>query len=453
MHKKLHLSPPQILSLGFAGLIALGTLLLLLPISHKDGKGLSLLDTIFTAASAVCVTGLSVVDNGSHFSLFGQLVILALIQIGGLGFMTFTAIIFIIIRKRISLRDRLLLSEQYNNYGLQGLVRLTLNIVVVTIVIEFLGAVILSTAFIPQFGVAKGIYYSVFHSVSAFCNAGIDVFGQNSSLIPFSGNYLVCLTIGALVILGGLGFIVLTDLLSMRRFSKLTLHTKAVLITTGALLLIGFVCFYLLERNNINTLGDPTLTKGQSLMGAFFQSLTTRTAGFAALPQNHMRTSSKFLSVILMFIGASPASTGGGIKTVTALMMVLLVYRIIAKKHDVNFLQKRFSDELVFKAAAVFLISLMMLVFAALLVTVFEENNPAMQGYGFIDILVESTSAFGTVGLSTGITPLLTPASKSVLIITMFAGRIGPLTLSFTLGSKHPGGSSIKYPEDRVLIG
>lgn len=450
--KTKHLSPPQIIVLGFLVVIVIGAFLLSLPISTADGERMPLVDSFFTSASAVCVTGLAVYDTGAHFSLFGQLIIMLLIQIGGLGFMTLAATVFLIMRKRITLRDRLIMQEQYNQSQLQGLVRMTLYILALTLSIEFIGAVLLAIRFVPVYGAGKGIFYSVFHSISAFCNAGFDILGMGSSFIPFNGDPLVIFTVSGLIILGGLGFIVLMDIIKLRRFSKFSVHAKTVLLCTGVLLLAGFILFYVAEISNPKTLGG--MPAGKGIMNAFFQSVTLRTAGFDSIGVSDMYESSKFMSVIFMFIGASPASTGGGIKTTTMFLLIMLVYSTVMNREEITIYKHRIAHQLVIKAIVVVTISLFVVILSATLLSVFEQGNPLTASYDFVDMLFESTSAFGTVGLSCGMTGDLTSASKILLMITMFIGRIGPLTLTIALGRhSSPQKSSVKYPEGRIIIG
>ena len=435
------LSPPQIIALGFLAVIFIGGILLSLPVSSADGESLPFENALFTATSAVCVTGLVVYDTGAVYSVFGQIVIMLLIQIGGLGFMTLAATLFLIVRKRITLRDRLIMQEQYNQFQLQGLVKMTLHILALTLAIELIGAIMLAVSFIPMYGWGRGIYFSIFHSVSAFCNAGFDILGLGASLVPVNSEPIIILTISVLIILGGLGFGVLVDILKVRRFSKFSLHTKVVLVCTGLLLLSGFLLFYVAEIGNSKTLGG--MSAGDGVMNAFFHSVTLRTAGYDSIGAGNLHDSSKILSVIFMFIGASPASTGGGIKTTTMFLLIMLVYTIVMNK-----------DEVVLKAIAIVIISLFVVLLSSVLLSIFEQDNPNTASYDYVDMLFESASAFGTVGVSTGMTGSLTLPSKILLMITMFIGRIGPLTLTIAL-SRHssPQKSSVKYPEGRIIIG
>ena len=427
------LSPPQIIALGFLAVIFIGGILLSLPVSSADGESLPFENALFTATSAVCVTGLVVYDTGAVYSVFGQIVIMLLIQIGGLGFMTLAATLFLIVRKRITLRDRLIMQEQYNQFQLQGLVKMTLHILALTLAIELIGAIMLAVSFIPMYGWGRGIYFSIFHSVSAFCNAGFDILGLGASLVPVNSEPIIILTISVLIILGGLGFGVLV-------------------VCTGLLLLSGFLLFYVAEIGNSKTLGG--MSAGDGVMNAFFHSVTLRTAGYDSIGAGNLHDSSKILSVIFMFIGASPASTGGGIKTTTMFLLIMLVYTIVMNKDEVVAYKHRIPHQLVLKAIAIVIISLFVVLLSSVLLSIFEQDNPNTASYDYVDMLFESASAFGTVGVSTGMTGSLTLPSKILLMITMFIGRIGPLTLTIAL-SRHssPQKSSVKYPEGRIIIG
>ena len=321
------MEPTQIMVMGFALVILIGAILLNLPISTKNGENIGFLDALFTSTSAVCVTGLVAVDTSTYWSSFGQLIIITLIQIGGLGFMTVTTLFALIIKKRINLRERLLIQESLNQIDLSGLVKLTRYILLTTFLIEGTGALILSTVFIPQFGLYKGIWYSIFHAISAFCNAGFDlmgvVSGPFSSLTSYVNNFTISITISLLIILGGIGYPVILDVIKNKKLSKLNLHSKIVIFSTVTLILFGMVFIFALEFNNPETLGN--LSFGGKILASFFQSVTLRTAGFNTIDLGLMRECSIFLMIILMFIGASPASTGGGIKTTTIATLVLTV--------------------------------------------------------------------------------------------------------------------------------
>ncbi len=448
--KKFSKHPARILVTGFVSVIVFGALLLSLPIATKSGTSIGLLDAFFTASTSVCITGLVVVDTGTTFSLFGQIIILILIQIGALGFMTLASLGYMIIRKRITLSERLIIKESLNQYSYAGLVALVRRVLMLTFIMEGTGAVILSTRFIPVFGWVKGIYFSIFHAVSAFCNAGIDLMGNFQSLSMFKDDVVFNFTIMALIVVGGLGFVVITDIYRKRSFSKLNLHSKAVLSMTALLIILGTLIFYIFESSNPNTLGSEGSTVGSNLMGALFQSVTTRTAGFNMVDQSALSNVSKLLCFALMFIGTSPASTGGGIKTTTAFVLFKSTITAFSGSKEVNAFGRRIAPDIVFRALAIVILSIFVVFLSCLLIFAIESGN----GKSFDSIIFEVISAFGTVGLSEGITPTLMPLSKIVIMITMFVGRLGPLTLIVAMAIQSQKSSKkIHYPEDRLLVG
>jgi len=395
-----------------------------------------------------------VVDTGTFFNVFGQLIILILIQIGGLGFMTMATFVFLILGKRITLRERLVLQEALNEFGLSGLVKLTRNILLTTFVIEAVGAALLSTRLIPAYGFVKGLYFSFFQSISTFCNAGFDLIGEFRSFTPFANDVVVNFTLMGLIVLGGLGFSVILDVYRKRNFKKLSLHSKTVLVVTGILILIGFCFFLVVESGNPKTIGDPKLTVPGKLMAALFQSITPRTAGINTIDINSLTSASKFMTVILMFIGASPASTGGGIKTTTMSIVLLMVISVIRGREDVDIFGKRIPSHIGGRALAITMVGFGLLVMITMVLSLAEAAQPDKGLFNFINILFEVASAFGTVGLTTGITPYLTPVSKFFLILTMFAGRVGPLTLALALAHRQSKNRAhIKYPEDKIMVG
>lgn len=435
-------TPYQILVIGFASLILFGAFLLMTPAATLDGKGLSFIDALFTATSAVCVTGLVVVDTGRHFTLFGQLVIILLIQFGGLGIMTLTTLVAIVLRKRINLRERLIMQEALNQITVSGVVRLTLYLFKITLLIEAIGGTILAIRWYHDFGLI-GIYYGYWHAISAFCNAGFDLFGEFRSLTSYVDDATVTLTVSTLIILGGIGFAVISDIWEHRKFSCLSLHSKIVLLTTLVLISVGAVVIYILEQNNPDTLGQLSL-EGK-ILGSYFQSVTPRTAGFNTIDIGKINCATAFFMILLMFIGASPASTGGGIKTSTFAIVVMALWSIVRGKDEVVVFDKYIPRKTIYKAFSIMTLSAVLVISVTLFLAV-TESLP------FLNLLFETTSAFGTVGLSTGITSLLTPYGKSVIILTMFAGRVGPLTLAMALAfktSKH----LVRYPEGKIIIG
>ncbi|EYE89438.1 V-type sodium ATP synthase subunit J [Fervidicella metallireducens AeB] len=440
-----NLQPVQILAIGFATVILMGAILLKLPIATRQGISTPFLDCLFTATSAVCVTGLAVVDTGTYWSTFGQIVIMLLIQIGGLGFMTFASFFAVLLGKKISLKERLVMQEAYNSFNIQGMVKLMFYVIGITFSIEGVGAVLLATQFIPEYGLKKGIYYSIFHAVSAFCNAGFDLIGDFRSLTPYVDNTVITLTIGGLIVVGGLGFIVITELINTRTLKRLTLHTKVVLLTTGFLILAGTILFFIFEYNNPKTMGGLGL-KGK-ILASLFASITPRTAGFNTIPLDTMTNSGKFLTIILMFIGASPGSTGGGIKTTTAMLIFLTVIAVIHGREDTELFKKRFGKNLVYKAFSIVTISMTLITAVVMILSVTEAATP-------IEIVYEAVSAFGTVGLTLGLTTRLTTIGKIIIVFTMYIGRVGPLTFALAIAHRQLNAkNSIRYPEDKIIVG
>lgn len=447
-HKRLaflfrRLTPPQVLVLGFLALITAGAFILSLPVASREGRSLGFLDALFTATSAVCVTGLVVVDTYDQFSFFGQVVILFLIQSGGLGIMTVSTLIALLLGWRISLRGRLLIQEAMNQFTLEGMVRLVRQVIALTVAVEGTGALLLSLRFIRDFGLVKGIYYGIFHAVSGFCNAGFDLFGGFRSLTAYRDDPLVNFTMMGLIITGGLGFSVLRELVSCHRFGKLSLHTKLVLSMTGILILLGIIVILGFEYTNYSTMGDMGF--GQKLLSAAFQAVTPRTAGFNTLPIGNMRVPTLLFLIALMFIGASPASTGGGIKTSTFGVLLVAVWSVIRGREDVEIFERRIPHRAVYRALAVAMVSLTLVVLTAMVLSLTE-------GRQLIDVFFEATSAFGTVGLSTGITPYLSPLGRIMVIFTMFVGRVGPLTIATAIAQKQAA-SVVRFPEERILVG
>ncbi|UED73530.1 TrkH family potassium uptake protein [Brevibacillus sp. DP1.3A] len=441
---KLHLDPPKTLVLGFALIIFLGALLLTLPVSTVDGLGLYWLDALFTATSATCVTGLVVVDTGTTFTTFGQLVILSLIQIGGLGFMTFATFFALIMRKKISLRERLILQESLNQISIEGVVRLAKMILIFTAVTEFIGGVLLSIRFAFDFPLSKAIYFGFFHAISNFNNAGFDLMGDFASLTAYVDDLLVNLVVCLMIILGGIGFIVVSELYDYRQTRRLSLHTKVVLATTGLLITAGTVLIFILEYNNPKTL-QPLSMMGK-VLGSLYQSVTPRTAGSNTLNIGDMYQSSLFLIIILMFIGASPGSTGGGIKTTTFATLIGAVIAQIKGKEDVIFFRQRILPHMVYKSLTLTMIALSIVLVMTMVLSITETTAR------FEMILFEVTSAFATTGLSMGLTPHLTPIGKTLIILTMFAGRLGPLTIAFALAQRKQK-EYFRYPKGKITIG
>ena len=447
-NKRFHkgISPIRILPLGFLCVALLGALLLMLPIA-SHGDPLSFFDALFTATSASCVTGLVVVDTGTHFTLFGQIVILVLIQLGGLGFMTAATLLFRATRKRISRRSRMTLAESFGEDRLQGVIRLCMSAVKYTFIIEGCGAALLCLRFVPDFGL-RGIWMGIFHSVSAFCNAGFDLMGNFASLTRYVGDPLVNFTIMALIITGGLGFSVIVELREHKRFPKLSMHAKLVLTATGVLLMSGMVLFLLFEAGNPATMGG--LTPPQKLLAALFQSVTCRTAGFNTIPQETLTDASKFLSSILMIIGGGPAGTAGGIKVTSVAVLLLTAHACIRNHRDTEVFGRRLSAISVRRALCLALIAILVL-FAALIGITFAEQH-AHANLSFLDFFFEATSALGTVGLTAGLTAAASTFTRAILCALMYLGRAGIMTIALAIGGRTEE-PAIRYPEGNILIG
>ena len=436
------LSTYQILVLGFAGIILGGALLLMTPLASRDGSNLGFIDALFTATSAVCVTGLVVVDTGTYFSVFGQMVVLALIQVGGLGVMTVATLVAVLSGKKINLKERLLIQEATNQLDLAGVVRLTLYIIRATLFIELLGGTILAVRWFQDFG-TQGIYFGYWHAVSAFCNAGFDLFGEFRSITGYVNDFTVNSAIAALIVVGGIGFPVVADLWNCRQSHRFSLHTKIVLMTTLVLIILGACLIFVAEYSNDKTLGALPL-EGKVLASGF-QSITTRTAGYNTLDIGALREGTLFAMVFLMFIGASPSSMGGGVKTTTAAILFISLVGSITGKKDPQAFERQIPQHTVYKAFTIVTISVMLISLVTLAMS-FTEKVP------LFSLLFEVTSAFGTVGLSTGITPKLSDCGKALITLTMFAGRVGTLTLLMALALR-PRKERLKYPEGKIIIG
>lgn len=443
-------NPARVIVVSFALLILLGTLLLMLPIATRSGRSMPFLESLFTATSATCVTGLIVQDTFLYFSLFGQVIILFLIQLGGLGLVTFATFFNIAIRKRIGLKSLYLAQESVSSDSMSDIGYLLKMIFTITFVFELIGALILMTVFIPQLGGA-GAFTSIFLAVSAYCNAGFDILGfggQYSSLMNYTDNPIVLITIMGLIICGGLGFIVWQDIYHFRRRRHLTLHTKIVLISTAFLVVIGAVLLGACEWNNNLTLGQ--MGTGEKILNSFFMSVTSRTAGFNSVPMEHTFGITKLLTVILMFIGAAPGSTGGGIKVTTTFVLLMTVVCVMRGKDETIIGKKKVDKSVIYKSLAVF--SIAALVVIASTATIFFTSHAGGLTFSEIDALFESVSAFGTVGLTTGVTQFANTASRIILILTMFIGRVGPVSLALSLALR-PINKSTIMPEAKIMVG
>ena len=446
LYRRQDFSPLPVIASGFAALILLGSVLLSLPVASAQAQPVSWYDALFTSTSAVCVTGLVVRDTGTAYSVFGHAVLLVLIQMGGLGFMTFATLVFRLMGRGITLRDRMIMQDSMNEDMLGGVVKLVQWVVASTFCVELTGALLFSIRMIPRYGVAKGIFFSIFHSVSAFCNAGFDLFGGGSSLTGFSEDALIQLSAIALVVIGGLGFGVLNDLLTRKSFRRFRLHTKLALVSYFSLMLISFVMVLTLEWSNPATLGPMPV--GQKLLNAFFQSITLRTAGFNTYDQQAQRDATKLICCLMMLIGAAPASTGGGIKVTTAAIVILTARMVARGETCIRVFGRRIDVSLIHRALAIVFIA-MALVFVDVFALSLMQPDAA-----FLDLLYECASAMGTVGISAIGTASLNGFSRFLIILTMFAGRVGPLTLALLISRRQNHARElINYPEEHVMIG
>lgn len=443
-NKLMSFSPVQILAIGFAVVILTGTFLLKLPIAAQDGISTPFIDCLFTSTSAVCVTGLVTLDTGTHWTYFGKTMIIILIQIGGLGFMTFATLISLVIGKRITLKERLVMQEAMNSFSIQGIVKMAKLVLIFTFSVEAIGALIMSITFIPEFGLLKGTYYSIFHSISAFCNAGFDLIGNFRSLTPYADNPIIILTIAFLIIFGGLGFSVWYELYNYRKTKKLSLHSKVVLTVTAILVIGGSIFMFLFEFNNPGTIKNMSVNG--KVLSSFFAAVTPRTAGYNSISTSDMTGAGRFLTVILMFIGGSPGSTAGGIKTATIGLLIMTVVSVIKGRDDTEIFERRVGKDLIYRAMAITMISFALVLIVTMILSITEV------GASLEYIIYEATSAFGTVGLTLGFTTKLTYIGKILISFTMYCGRVGPMTIALAL-AKNSSKNSIRYPEDRILVG
>ncbi len=437
------------LALSIAGLVLAGAILLWLPVSATQGRSTSFLDALFTATSAVCVTGLIVQDTPNHFSWFGHVVILLLIQVGGLGYMTVSTVLAAALGRSVTLQERLTLQEGLNVQGLDGLLRFALTVLKLTLVVELTGAAVLAARWWGEMGAGPAAWYGLFHSVSAFNNAGFALWSD--SLVRFRGDVTVNLVVTTLIIAGGLGFFVITELAQRHRRVRLSVHTRLVLLATAVLLVGGTLAIHALEAGNPRTLGG--LPWREQWLAAWFQSVTPRTAGFNTIDYGAMTGPTLFLTMALMFIGASPGSTGGGVKTTTFTITVAALWATVRGDDEPHVFGRRLSADLVARAFFVSLIAFLALNAVAGVVLLTEQRD-------LMRTLFEATSAFGTVGLSMGeggapvsLSAFFTPAGKLLMILMMFVGRLGPLTLAFAVARRATVEPRLRYPEGKVLIG
>ncbi len=452
MHKpKMGIKPINVLPLSFIVVILTGALLLMLPISSRDGSSLPFLSALFTSTSATCVTGLIVADTGTYFSLFGQIVVILLIQIGGLGIMTLSMILFSFTGRKVSLHDRMSMAEGLGESRLQGVVRLTRGALLVTVITEVTGAILLAFRFIPQFGVAKGIWYSIFHSISAFCNAGFDLLGGYRSMTVYDKDPYVLLIIMALIVAGGLGFGVILNIRNTRDPRRLRLHSKMVLTGTVFLILSGALLFLWIEYDNPKTIGGMNLF--DKIVNAMFQSVTLRTAGFNSIDQLAMHDASKGVGILLMLVGGGPAGTAGGLKITTVFTLLLAARAYLRGKFETEAFGRTIPLEQTRRALTITLLGGLFLLMMATMLSFSEQDMPA-GSLGLLNQLYEATSAFCTVGVSTGVSGAGSAVTRVILILLMYAGRVGLITVALSLvestSRKEP---VLHYPQEDILIG
>lgn len=440
-------TPARMICLSFLVVILSGTVLLMLPFASKSGQFTNLIDAFFTATSATCVTGLVVFDTFSKWTIFGQLIILILIQIGGLGLITMTTFFNVAIGRKLGFRSMQLAQESVNSTSIADIKKLVKFVVVVSLTVEFIGAAVLSTAFLPVYG-RDGIWVSIFVAISSFCNAGFDILGRETpfiSLMNYSGNYTVLITVMALIIIGGLGFIVWSDLYEYRKTKKLMLHTKIVLIVTVILIVVGAVLTFVFEFNNPGTIGKMNL--GDKITNSVFHSVSSRTAGFNTIDIPILKEITKLITIILMFIGAAPGSTGGGIKITTIVVLIMTVVSTIKGREDTVILKRRVNKQVVYKSLTILAIG-----FVIVMVTtcVIMFTVPRVKE---IDALFEAVSAFATVGISSGVTAISGVIAKLMLILTMYLGRVGPVSVALSLSMQGNKNKGEIIPEGKIIVG
>lgn len=439
MKKFIKLNPSQLLVLIFVVSIIVGTCVLKLPFSTHEG--IKWVDALFISTSAMTVTGLATVDPATTFTTFGQFIIAVLIQVGGLGIMSFAVLIYMMVGKKIGLKERLLMQHALNQTSVGGIIKLVKYLFVFSITIELIAMIFLSIRWVPQFGWNKGLFFSFFHSISAFNNAGFALWSDN--LMQYVGDPLVNIVISILFIIGGIGFTVLIDVWKKRKFKKLSLHTKLMIIGTLIINIVAMLFIFFMEYSNPETLGHFTLK--EKLWASYFQAVSPRTAGFNTIDIGSMDETTLFFIIILMFIGAGSGSTGGGIKLTTALIIALATISFLRGKNDIVILKRTINTSFLLKALAISMISIVFVILGILLLNLTERDA------SFIDIMFEVVSAFGTVGLSAGLTLTLSSVGKQLIIFIMILGKLGPLTLMFSLAT--PSKEKIRYPEEDILTG
>lgn len=441
------ITPVQLLALGFLSLILLGGILLSLPFFSRSGEATSFIDALFTATSATCVTGLTTLNTAEHWNQYGQLIIMILIEIGGLGFMIMPIVFFSIVKKKMNLSTRIVLREALNIEEMSGVFRLMLYILKLSFVIQLIGAVALAFSFVPRFGWGKGLWFSVFHAISSFCNAGFDLLGN--SLVDDQQNVYLIMVVSGLIIAGGLGFLVWRDILSLHEKKRLSLHTKLALTVTASLLVGGTLVFLITERNGQNLIAEGNMF--QRFVNTFFMSVTPRTAGYASIDYGKMSHAGLILTMFLMYVGGTSGSTAGGLKTTTFGVLVIQVRSMFKGRERAEFYRRTIRPVAINRAFTLFFVTLTICVISVMLLSI-TEVIPA--GFGIEYLAFEVFSAFGTVGLTMGLTPDLTPFGKVIIILLMYVGRVGILTVGFSLIARSKQADvNVKYPEESVMIG
>ncbi len=448
------MKPTRIIALGFLLIIIIGTLLLMLPISTTSGEFPGFIIPLFTATSATCVTGLTLVDTHTYWSAFGQIVIITLVQVGGIGFMTLIAFMSFLLRRTIGLRERLIMMQALNLDEMSGVVRLVKHILIGTLIFEGIAAVIMTVRFSLHAGIPTGIYSGIFHSISAFCNAGFDLMGGDKpfwNLVHYPGDIVISITVMVLIIVGGVGFFVWEDVLhafkrrKIRRIWKnLHLHTKLVLTVSAILIFAGAVFFYISEYNNPKTLGE--MDQQTKIMASAFQSISARTAGFAPVEQGDITTLSKSFTIILMFIGGSPGSASGGVKTVSVALVLIAVYSVMRGRNRASVFGRTLAPEQIMRALTLIIVPLILVVVSSLILGLTHDIS-------LIDILFETVSAMSTTGYTVGVSPMLNPWGQFLLVMLMYFGRIGIITISIAMLMSESNKAKTKYPNGRVFLG
>lgn len=454
--KKKNFNTTRWIAVGFLLVILWGTIMLSLPVSASDGKATNIIDALFTSTTSVCVTGLTTVVTATHWSIFGKSVMLLLIQLGGLGVICCMIAVLMLFRVKLNMREKVMIQESYSFDSIEGMNKIIPRVFKGTMLVEGIGAILYCFAFIPRYGILKGIWYSVFHSVSAFCNAGIDLIGD-SSFISFSNNTWISFVTMFLIIAGGIGFIVWWDLKAViseafkkrkfkgQLFKRLTIHSKVAITVTIALILAGAVLIFAFEYNNVATIGN--YSPGEKIVASLFQSVTARTAGFAGIIQDSFRLHTYIIIMVLMLIGGSPMGTAGGLKTTTIAMMFICVFSVIRGKRDTEVFDRRISRDNIRTGLTVVVVGVSILLLGIIALSITDNFTGIETSY-------ECVSAIATVGLSTGITPMLSTAGKFIIIVMMFIGRIGPITIAMAIGGKKINDEdSRQLPKKRIIVG